>query len=50
EAVQALEKRIITLALTKYKTTYKAAEVLKTTQPPIVRKAKALGIEKTWVQ
>jgi transcriptional regulator with PAS, ATPase and Fis domain len=50
EAVQALEKRIITLALTKYKTTYKAAEVLKTTQPTIVRKAKALGIEKTWVQ
>lgn len=50
EAVQALEKKIITDALTKYKTTYKAAEMLKTTQPTIVRKAKSLGIEKNWEQ
>jgi len=50
EAVQSLEKKMITDALAKYKTTYKAAEALKTTQPTIVRKAKMLGIEKTYEQ
>ena len=49
-AVQSLERKLIQEALTKYKTTYKAAEALKTTQPTIVRKAKLLGIEKTWDQ
>ncbi|MGB4439130.1 MAG: sigma 54-interacting transcriptional regulator [Sedimentibacter sp.] len=46
EAVQSLEKKLISEALSKYKTTYKAAEALKTTQPTIVRKAKMLGIKK----
>lgn len=48
EAVQSLERKLIQDALKKYKTTYKAAEALKTTQPTIVRKAKLLGIEKNW--
>lgn len=48
DAVQALEKKLISEALAKYKTTYKAAEALGTTQPTIVRKAKTLGIVKTW--
>jgi len=50
EAVQSLEKKMISDALAKYKTTYKAAEALKTTQPTIVRKAKLLGIEKNYEQ
>ncbi|WMJ76954.1 MULTISPECIES: sigma-54 interaction domain-containing protein [unclassified Sedimentibacter] len=49
-AVQSLERKLIKNALKKYKTTYKAAIALKTTQPTIVRKAKQLGIEKTWEQ
>jgi transcriptional regulator with PAS, ATPase and Fis domain len=48
DAVQSFEKRLIQDALTKYKTTYKAAEALKTTQPTIARKAKQFGIEKGW--
>jgi len=48
DAVQSLERKLIQDALKKYKTTYKAAEALKTTQPTIVRKAKLLGIEKNW--
>ncbi len=48
DSVQALEKKLISEALAKYKTTYKAAEALGTTQPTIVRKAKILGIEKSW--
>lgn len=48
EAVSAFEKKIIYNALKKYKTTYNAAEALKTTQPTIARKAKAYGIIKDW--
>lgn len=48
EAVQSLERKLIQEALTKYRTTYDAAKALKTTQPTIVRKAKALGIGKNW--
>ncbi|MDF2677053.1 MAG: putative TyrR family transcriptional regulator, partial [Bacillota bacterium] len=48
DAVQSLERKLIQETLDKYKTTYKAAEVLKTTQPTIVRKAKLLGIKKNW--
>ncbi|MGI6730703.1 MAG: sigma-54 interaction domain-containing protein [Anaerovoracaceae bacterium] len=44
EAVQAYEKKILEKVLNEYGTSYAAAEVLKTTQPTIVRKAKALGI------
>ncbi|GAB6107808.1 sigma-54 interaction domain-containing protein [Fusibacter bizertensis] len=48
EAVRDFERKIIKEALKKYKNTYATAEALKTTQPTIVRKAKALGIEKEW--
>jgi transcriptional regulator with PAS, ATPase and Fis domain len=48
EAVCAFERKIIYNALKKYKTTYNAAEALKTTQPTIARKAKAYGIIKDW--
>lgn len=48
EAVSNLERKLISDALYKYKTTYKAAEALGTTQPTIVRKAKQLGITKNW--
>lgn len=44
EAVANLERRLISEALTTYKTTYKAAEALGSTQSTIARKAKALGI------
>ena len=44
EAVANLERKLISDALTTYKTTYKAAEALGSTQSTIVRKAKALGI------
>lgn len=44
ESVAILERRLISEALSTYKTTYKAAEALGTTQSTIVRKAKALGI------
>jgi len=44
ESVSILERRLISEALATYKTTYKAAEALGTTQSTIVRKAKALGI------
>ncbi|MEL7648526.1 MAG: sigma 54-interacting transcriptional regulator [Sedimentibacter sp.] len=50
DAVQNLERKLILEALEKHKTTYKAAEALKTTQPTIVRKAKLLGIKKSWEQ
>lgn len=44
QAVQDYEREIIKRVLKEYGTTYAAAEVLKTTQPTIVRKAQALGI------
>lgn len=44
EAVENLERELIQNALNTYKTTYKAAEALGSTQPTIARKAKALGI------
>ena len=44
EAVDNLERELIQNALNTYKTTYKAAEALGSTQPTIARKAKALGI------
>ncbi|GHU64320.1 PAS domain-containing protein [Clostridia bacterium] len=43
-AVAAYEKRILQKALEEYGNTYAVAEILKTTQPTIVRKAHALGI------
>jgi transcriptional regulator with PAS, ATPase and Fis domain len=48
DAVQALERKMIKEALEKHKTTYKAAEALKMTQPTLVRKAKQLSIERDW--
>ena len=45
EAVHNFEREILKKVLKEYGTTYAAAEVLKTTQPTIVRKAKALGIK-----
>lgn len=47
EAVENLERTLISDALTTYKSTYKAAEALGSTQSTIARKAKALGI-KDW--
>ena len=44
EAVANLERNMISEALATYKTTYKAAEALGSTQSTIARKAKALGI------
>ncbi len=44
EAVQEYERSILKKVLDECGNTYKAAEVLKTTQPTIVRKAQALGI------
>ena len=45
EAVDALEKEMIELALKNYGSTYKAAKVLGVTQPTVFRKAKALGVK-----
>ena len=45
EAVNALEKEMIELALKNYGSTYKAAKVLGVTQPTVFRKAKALGVK-----
>ncbi len=45
EAVAQLEKELIEQALIKYKSTYKAAEALGTSQPTLFRKAKQLGIK-----
>lgn len=44
EAVQDFEREILKRVLKEYGTSYAAAEVLKTTQPTIIRKAQALGI------
>ncbi len=44
QAVQEYEKEIIERVLKEYGNSYAAAEILKTTQPTIVRKAQALGI------
>lgn len=44
QAVQDYEKEILEGVLKEYGNSYAAAEVLKTTQPTIVRKAQALGI------
>ena len=44
EAVQQVEKQILTLALAKYKTTRKVADVLKIDQSTVVKKAKKLKI------
>ena len=44
KAVQAYEREILEEVLKEYGNSYAAAEVLKTTQPTIVRKAQALGI------
>ena len=46
DAVNSLEKNIIEKALKKYGSTYKAAVVLGINQSTVVKKAKALGIEK----
>jgi PAS domain S-box-containing protein len=45
EATNALEKKLIEDALDKYGSTYKAAKILKISQPTVFRKAKALGIK-----
>ncbi|MCR4804999.1 MAG: sigma 54-interacting transcriptional regulator [Clostridia bacterium] len=45
-AVDALEKRMITEAIRQHGSTYKAAEVLGTSQSTIVRKMQMLGIHK----
>jgi PAS domain S-box-containing protein len=45
-AVDKLEKAIIERALKKYGSSHKAAKALGVTQPTVLRKAKALGIEK----
>ncbi|MGQ4665448.1 sigma-54 interaction domain-containing protein [Metabacillus halosaccharovorans] len=47
EAVEQLERDIISTTLKKYGSTHKAAKVLGITQPTVVRKAKSLGI-KEW--
>ncbi len=44
EAVRIYEKEILERVLAEYGSSYAAAEVLKTTQPTIVRKAQSLGI------
>lgn len=44
EAVQDFEREILKRVLKEYGTSYAAAEVLKTTQSTIIRKAQALGI------
>jgi transcriptional regulator with PAS, ATPase and Fis domain len=44
DAVDNFEREVIRRALQKHKSTYKAAKALKTSQPTIVRKAKALNI------
>ena len=44
QAVQEYEKEILERVLKECGSSYAAAEVLKTTQPTIVRKAQALGI------
>jgi transcriptional regulator with PAS, ATPase and Fis domain len=44
DAVNQFEKNILEKALKKYRSTYKAAEMLGLTQSTVVRKAKALGI------
>ena len=44
QAVREYEREIIERVLKQYGNSYKAAEILKTTQPTIVRKAQALGI------
>lgn len=44
DAVRAYEKEILIRALKEYGSSYAVAEVLKTTQPTIVRKAQSLGI------
>lgn len=44
EAVQDFEREILKRVLKEYGTSYAAAEILKTTQPTIIRKAQALGI------
>lgn len=46
EATDIIEKTLIEKALKKHKSSRKAALVLGVTQPTVVRKAKALGIEK----
>ena len=46
EVTAQLEKRMIAEALANYKSTYKAAKVLGLSQSTLVRKAKALGIQK----
>lgn len=46
EVTAQLEKRMIAEALDNYKSTYKAARVLGLSQSTLVRKAKALGIQK----
>lgn len=45
DAVDRLERNIIEKVLKKYKSSRKAAKVLGVTQPTVLRKAKALGIE-----
>ncbi len=46
DAVDALERQMITDALSTYKSTYKAADALGTSQSTIVRKMRLLGIAK----
>lgn len=45
ESVDNLERKLIEEALRKGGSSYAAADILKTTQPTIVRKAKSLGIK-----
>ena len=45
ESVNNLERKLIEDALRKGGSSYAAAEILKTTQPTIIRKAKSLGIK-----
>jgi transcriptional regulator with PAS, ATPase and Fis domain len=46
-AVRALEKALISRALSQGGSTYKAAEILRVSQSTVVRKARGLGIQVT---
>ncbi|TYR81371.1 PAS domain S-box protein [Priestia megaterium] len=47
EAVELAEKKVLSLAVEKYKTTYEIAEALETSQPTIVRKLKKYQLKHT---
>lgn len=47
DATELTEERLLSLAARKYKTTYEIADVLKTSQPTVVRKLKKYNIKLT---